>query len=125
MKHISVWKLFILILSVIILLGACGDVVSDDRDPTKSYLLVKNFSSKSIFAVYCTDSSSATWGDDLLGNELLVSGSEKEIAVEPGMKDIRVDIQTTYGENNGAYEVYEVLFEANNTIELPLYDPES
>ncbi|MCK4543039.1 MAG: hypothetical protein KAU17_12460 [Spirochaetales bacterium] len=73
--------------------------------------MVKNFSSEHIYAIYCTDSSSDTWGADLLGNELLVSGDKKEFAVEPGIKDIRVDTQATHGESKGAYQNFNVLFE--------------
>ena len=130
MKLKSVWKRFTLILAITLFIGACEEpttspspIPDDGRDPTKSYLLVKNFSSQAIYAVYCADSSAATWGDDLLGSEVMVSGSEKEIAVEPATRDIRVDTQATQGTSNGAHEKYGVLFEAGNTVELPLYDP--
>jgi hypothetical protein len=128
MKFLSLLKVIVPILVVTLFLASCKEAalsLPEGKDPTKSYLLVKNFSSQPIYAIYCTDSSSDTWGADLLGNELLVSGSEKEFTVEPGIKDIRVDTQATHGESKGAYQDSDVLFEANNTIELPLYDPES
>lgn len=66
-------------------------------------VLVRNgLSGLAIHQVYCTLSTDEEWGDDLLGQSILGTGSELQIKVEPGVYDIlALDSQET------AYSVWQ------------------
>jgi hypothetical protein len=74
-----------------IALAACGTSDDDGGVGGDSTLTINNDSSYALIGIYLSPTTSVSWGNDLLGNEVLVPGEVFEVSgIECDTYDIRV-----------------------------------
>ncbi len=105
-------------------LSACGGGVIADRGTGTgtgpATIWVHNDSNESIYYIYMSPSSESVWGGDLLGSNVLHTGSTFQLYNVPeGSWDIRVvdssgDVKEFYGEWVSAGGEYDLVVDAYN-----------
>jgi hypothetical protein len=98
---------------------ACGGTpgIARQGDPTGSgpaKILIQNHANQSIYYVYMSPAGERSWGDDLLGSNVLARGQTHELTgLTPGTFSIRV------ADSGGHYkEWHEQVLEAGGTYVL-------
>lgn len=76
---------------LLVLVSACDG----ENDPTgldaRSKVTFINGTDHSVWFVFTRACETSTWGDDLLGAEVIHVGEVKTVSVVPGCKDLRVE----------------------------------
>lgn len=88
----SLQRIMATMTALLVLVSACG---GDDDGPTgvgaKAKVTLVNGTNHSVWYVFSRNCETTTWGDDLLGANVIHVGETKTISVVPGCKDLRVE----------------------------------